>query len=244
MKIDFIKPTIFDGYNIIAGVTKRNIGKNMPFGFTISSAKIADSETVLSNRKLLANEIGIDFTKMIFQKQVHGDYVRLVNSNSDSSIESDGMYSNQIGIILNVSIADCAAVLIFDKVKKVICGVHSGWKGTSLNIAGKAIQILKNEFASIPEDLLVYISLCAGGEEYEVGSEVGELFPRSIKPKGNDKFLFDNKNEIYLQLIEEGIPEKNIEVSEICTISNTDFHSYRRDGDKSGRMSAFIGMSL
>lgn len=244
MKIDYIKPTIFDGYNLIAGVTKRNIEKNMPYGFTISSAKIADSETVLGNRKFLANEIGIDFSNMIFQKQVHGDYVRFVNSNSDSYIESDGMYSNQIGIILNISIADCAAVLIYDKVKKVICGVHSGWKSTSLNISGKAIQILKNEFASNPEDLLVYISPCAGGDKYEVGADVAELFPRSIKPKENGKFLFDNKNEIYLQLIDEGIPEKNIEISEICTISNSDFHSYRRDGDNSGRMSAFIGMRL
>jgi polyphenol oxidase len=244
MKIDYIQPKIFDGHNIIAGVTKRNLADFMSYGFTISSAKIADSDTVLSNRIFLANEIGINFSNMIFQKQVHGDYIRYVNSKSDDNIESDGMYSNQIGIVINISIADCAAVLIYDKNKKVICGVHSGWKGTSLNITGKAIQILKNEFVSNPDDILVYISPCAGGDKYEVGAEVAELFPRSIKPKENGKFLFDNKNEIYLQLIEEGILEKNIEISDICTISNTDFHSYRRDGDNSGRMSAFIGMSL
>jgi polyphenol oxidase len=40
-----------------------------------------------------------------------------------------------------------------------------------------------------------------------------------------------------------GVPETNIEVSESCTICNADtFHSYRRDGNESGRMMGIIGM--
>ena len=34
----------------------------------------------------------------------------------------------------------------------------------------------------------------------------------------------------------------HIEKSDICTIENSDYHSFRRDKEFSGRMAAFIGM--
>jgi copper oxidase (laccase) domain-containing protein len=40
-----------------------------------------------------------------------------------------------------------------------------------------------------------------------------------------------------------GLAESNIEVSKHCTISEAGvFHSYRRDGNRSGRMLAVIGI--
>ncbi len=88
----------------------------------------------------------------------------------------------------------------------------------------------------------IYISPAAGGNVYEIGEEVAKFFPRSIKPTTNGKYLFDNKHEIYLQLTDAGANSDNIEISQECTISNPNLHSYRRDKEKSGRMSAFISM--
>ena len=39
-----------------------------------------------------------------------------------------------------------------------------------------------------------------------------------------------------------GVLEANIEVSAECTMSSYELHSFRRDKEKSGRMSAFIMM--
>jgi len=45
------------------------------------------------------------------------------------------------------------------------------------------------------------------------------------------------------QLIDAGVPEEQIDVSDLCTACRTDlFFSYRREGGKSGRMMAMIGV--
>ncbi|MCK5742328.1 MAG: polyphenol oxidase family protein, partial [Chlorobi bacterium] len=90
-------------------------------------------------------------------------------------------------------------------------------------------------------DLKVYLSPCASVKKYETGQEFKEYFPDSVIQSG-EKYYFDNHKEIKNQLIQSGINADNIEVSDVCTISDTDYHSFRRDGNKSGRMSAFIGI--
>jgi copper oxidase (laccase) domain-containing protein len=45
------------------------------------------------------------------------------------------------------------------------------------------------------------------------------------------------------QLIDAGVPERNISVNDLCTACRTDLlFSYRREGAKAGRMMAVIGM--
>jgi copper oxidase (laccase) domain-containing protein len=42
-----------------------------------------------------------------------------------------------------------------------------------------------------------------------------------------------------------GIKERNIEMNGLCTYNEAEvLHSYRRDGERSGRMFAVIGMKL
>ncbi len=243
MKIDILKNRIFAGNHIISGVTKRNLENYPIHGFTISKSKIADDSQVIKYRNELANQLGIMTNLMKYQKQIHSDVISYVDEASENFVESDGMISDKIGIVLNISIADCAAVLLYDYHQRIICGVHSGWRGTSLNITRKCIEKMINEFSCNSEYILAYVSPCAGGDVYEVGPEFTDIFNnRSIKKTTDGKFLFDNRTEIYHQLIESGISPNNIELSDICTITNHDFHSFRRDAEKSGRMSAFIGM--
>jgi copper oxidase (laccase) domain-containing protein len=45
------------------------------------------------------------------------------------------------------------------------------------------------------------------------------------------------------QLIDAGVPEKQIAVSDLCTACRTDLlFSYRREGAKTGRLMAVIGI--
>jgi YfiH family protein len=244
MMIDIIVPKIFDKNRIVSGVTKRNTVNFPPDGFTINNSNITDDDTVQFNRKLLAKELAYDISNMAFQKQTHSNIVRIIDANNQTIELSDGMITSKKNIIINISIADCTAVLMYDFKNEVICGVHSGWRGTQQNITKIAIDKLSSEFGTKPRDLLVYLSPSASGEKYEVNDDVAVHFPRSIKSISGTKFLFDNKREIVFQLLDCGVKLENIEISEYCTISNTDFHSYRRDADVSGRMSAFIGMKI
>lgn len=239
--IEILKPTIFPK-EIIAGVTKKNDREFPPYGFSIFPGKIYSYDEIKKHRQELADNIGIDIVKLKFQRQVHQSHIRIIDSHSDE-IESDGMISNVPGLILNITIADCCAVLCYDSHNKVVGAFHSGWRGTKEKISIKGINIMKDKYGSLPENIIVYLSPCASGEYYEVGGEVAAFFPKSIKPKENNKFLLDITNEIKMQLDSIGILKKNIELSNICTIENKKYHSYRRDKEKSGRMAAFIGIS-
>jgi len=235
------KPLIFDESKIVAGVTKRNFEAFPPVGFNISYSAGIERKEVDVHRAYLAGHIDVDPSVLKFQKQIHSSKIWVVDSDSPE-LESDGMITADKGLILCVSIADCAALLIHDPRNKLIAGVHSGWRGTMANITGKCIHQLGSDFGSSPEDLETWISPCASGEAYEVGWDVAQYFPDSIKPRANGKFLFDNKNEIKNQLLNCGVPVKSIEISEVCTINNMEYHSYRRDKGRSGRMAAFIGL--
>lgn len=239
MKIEYIK--IFP-HNIISGITLRNIKEYPPYGFSISKTDLIDESTINNNRKALSEIIEIPFEKLKFQKQVHGDKVRIITKQSLIE-DSDAMITSDKGIYLSISIADCAAVLLHDFKNNVIAGIHSGWRGTKLNIVSKTIETMENIFETESENLIAYISPCASGEKYEVREDVAKYFPNSIKKIDDEKYLFDNKNELRNQLINAGLLQKNIHISKICTIQNENYHSFRRDKESSGRMSVFIGMN-
>jgi len=235
---EILKPHIFPD-NIVSGVTLRNshFGK---YGFTISGNHI-DSTIINEHRNMLAQNFEVSPDCLKYQKQVHGDSVRAVEINSVIE-ESDAMITGSKGVALVVSIADCAALLMYAPDKNLIAAVHSGWRSTKLNIVGKTIDIMVENYDISPESILCFVSPCAGGDKYEVGEEVARFFPESIKQIGEEKYFFDIKHEIFLQLIRKRILPINIEISDISTISDEKFHSFRRDKENSGRMGAFIMM--
>lgn len=243
MKINILKPTIFQNYNVIAGATETNYHL-FAKGFSIFPAEIYNEDEVEYFRMILANNLNLRRENLIFQKQVHKDEIRIITKENKFLIEdSDGMITNLKNTVLNVTIADCAGVLLYDKVNQAVGAFHSGWRGTQLNIISKGIRKMIEVFNSEPTILLVWVSPCASQKNYEVGIDVASFFSEKyLIQKAKDKFLLDIRGCIRDQLINEGVKEKNIEISDICTIEDKRFHSYRRDRSLSARMSAFIGM--
>lgn len=243
MKIRIHKPSIFQNYNIIAGVTETNYHL-FTKGFSIFPAGIYNDSEVEYFRLILANNLNLKRENLVFQKQVHKDEIRVITQANKSLIDvSDGMITNLKNMVLNVTIADCAGILVYDGINQAVGAFHSGWRGTQLNIAAKGIRKMTEIFNSEPESLLVWVSPCASQKNYEVGFDVAQYFSEKYLVQiANDKFLLDIKACIRDQLISEGVIEKNIEISDICTIEDKKFHSYRRDRSLSARMSAFIGI--
>ena len=241
MELEIIKPAIFPKNEIISGITTKNIKDFPEHGFSLSKGKILNDEEVEKNRKLLADQLKTDQSHLIFQKQIHGDHARIIDNESGIA-ESDAMITDKKNIFINILIADCTAVLLYDKQRQVIAGIHSGWRGSQLNITNKTIGKMAKEFGTVQSDLLAYVSPCASGDKYEVEKNVADIFPRYVAKKSDTKYLFDNRKKVVDDLLNSGILLRNLEVSDKCTISNKNLHSHRREGDKAGRMSAFIGM--
>ena len=222
--------------------TKVGLGRRPPFHFNISKSVGDDEKIVESNRKALAEALEIDPDLIIYQKQVHSDIVKYVDSPGTAG-ECDAMITDKRNLFLAATSADCPTIYIYDRDKNIIAAVHSGWRGTAKNIVDKTVTTLKKDFHCEPDDLIAYIAPSICQESYEVGGEVVNRFEGRYVKEINGTYYLDLIGANLDMLKEQGIPEENIEVSSLCSFRESDLlHSYRREGVKSGRAFGILGM--
>jgi len=243
-EVTIIRPEIFRKYkNLVCGISTRyGPHSKPPLDFNLSY-KVGDNpEHVLQNRKDFFDALGIKETDVSFQFQVHSAIHNYVERTSFFN-GSDGLYTDRKGLFLAVNVADCVPVFVYDPLNEVAAGIHSGWKGTQQKIVSQTINTLIQEYNSSPENLQIYIGPGISVKNFEVGKEVFDLFDDDFKEVRDGKYYVDLKKDIYTSLIRQGVMAENVEVSEHCTFDDKElFHSFRRDGEKSGRMLGIIGI--
>jgi YfiH family protein len=239
-----IRSEIFRKYPeiVFAFSTKVGLNRQMPFYFNLSLSVGDIVENAKENRKAFFAELGLSEEKVAIQKQTHNDIVRYV-TNGGIVGESDAMITDKKNLGLAIGVADCTPIFIYDSENKVVAAVHSGWRGTEKRILEKTIMKLKDEFNSKPEKLVAYIGPSISQKNYEVGQEVTGLFDDKYKIKKGEKYLLDVAFVNYDMLINSGLQKGNIEKSNLCTYEEKDLlHSFRRDGQKSGRSMGVIAI--
>ena len=181
---------------------------------------------------------------MAWSKQVHGDQIR--HTIAPGGAEGfDALVTNVPGILLAVSVADCTPILIYDHRQKVVAAIHAGWRGTVAGIVAKTLIFMEKTFETRGVDCFPYIGTCIDECSFEVGDEVAEEFAEPFKrfDAGRGKFFVDLKKANAAQLLEFGIPEAHIEISNYCTVRNVaDFFSHRKDQGVTGRGMGVIGL--
>lgn len=217
------------------------------------SSRIGWSNDKKKIKEQLSTLVGVPTENIIDVKQVHGTEIVIVDSNIkdflNNPLEADGLITDRPGITLITYHADCVPVYFVDISKKVVGLAHSGWKGTFNNITGKMLKIMKEQYDSNKEDILVGIGPAIGPCCYEVKDDLIQLFTERysnydniLRIDGNKAFL-DLWKVNYLQILEEGIPEENIILANSCTSCNIDkFYSYRREKGIANRMIAAISL--
>jgi YfiH family protein len=239
-----IKPYIFQKYpEIIYGFSTKIVdSNNSAFGFNLSHSVGDEKSIVESNRSLFFNAIGLDKNSVAFQKQTHSDIINIVESSGNKG-ESDALITNQKNLGLAITIADCTPIFIYDNKNKVVAGVHSGWRGTEKKILLKTLELLNINFNSNPQNMIVYLGPSISQANYEVGSEVADIFEAKYVSLKNGKLFLDVGMANYNMLLDFGIPKVQIQKSELCTFEFASvLHSYRRDREKSGRSLGVIAI--
>jgi len=230
-------PEIIFGFS-----TKIGSVNNAPFHFNMSKTVGDNEEVVNSNRKSFFEALGLDANNVVLQRQNHTDIITYVTTGGQIG-ESDAMITDKSNLGLAASSADCTLIFLYDIKNRVIAAVHSGWRGTEQKILEKTLLKLKNDFNTNPENLIAYISPSICQNEYEVGGEFSEKFSKKYLIKHGDKFLLDVSGANYDMLINYGVEEKNIQRSSLCSYGCSSlFHSYRREGAKSGRALGVIAL--
>ena len=96
---------------------------------------------------------------------------------------------------------------------------------------------MREEFGTRPVALHAAIGPGIGKCCYEVGAEVAAQFGET-GPCHIDLVEANRR-----QLAEAGVPDPRIYPARLCTKCGADdFHSYRRDKERAGRMLSFIGV--
>jgi|TARA_Y100000310_G_scaffold322896_1_gene382552 hypothetical protein len=214
------------------------------FGVEGFSANFSFNEkdySILSHRRDFASLLDYDQNALVIPKQVHSKNVYYVDSPGLLE-ETDGVFSDKKEIVLTIQVADCIPLFLMD-VKTERWGlIHSGWQGTAKNIAGEAIDQFQKS-RSNPGYIKAVLGPSIGQCCFEVGREVSDQFDIafSIPGKGNRKMV-DLRGVLKSQLTEVGVSQANILIDDDCTFCQDDLYfSYRREGDKAGRMVAIAG---
>jgi polyphenol oxidase len=239
-----LKPYIFTNHpEIIFGFSTKSAGNaKPPFYFNLSYSVGDDKSIVDKNRKEFFEAIGLSVDTVGYQRQIHSDIVQVIGCSGDNGA-SDALITSEKNLGLAIAVADCNPIFIYDKKNGVIAAVHSGWQGTEQKILLKTLLKLQKDYLSKPENMIVYIGPSISQTNYEVGKEVAEKFDQTfVKPKG-EKFILDISGINYKMLLDFKIPKNQIQKSELCTFEfNSLLHSYRRDGNLSGRSLGVIAI--
>lgn len=238
------------------GGVSSGIFESMNLGFNRGDIE----SNVRENYRLLCNVIGISTDDLVFSNQIHEDKIVIVgaedrgkgfNKNSDI-IGVDGLITNEKGVALVTSYADCVPLYFLDTINQVIALSHAGWKGTVKKIGAKTIQMMNEHFGSKPEDILVAIGpsigVCCFEVSEDVKIEVEKMFNRDIidkivKKHDNNKFMIDLWSANEHVLLEVGILPKNIEKTDICTMCHKEhLFSHRGTNGKRGNMVAIMAL--
>jgi len=243
--VRWLRPTFAEAFpELIAGFSLRHGGVSAPPFATLNLGLSTGDrpEHVQENRRRLAEAVGFDVERLALAGQVHGAKVRVVEA-PGLYPGYDGLVTTAADLVLGITAADCAAVLLYDPQRRVLGACHAGWRGVVGGVVAATIAAMR-ELGAQPAALHVYVSPCIGLAHFEVGEEVAARFEPEVvlrRPEWPRPHV-DLKQAIVRRLVQEGVPEAQIEVAPHDTAACTaDFFSYRAEGGRTGRMLGFIG---
>ncbi len=196
-------------------------------------------QPLAAHRESLAAERGYTLTDLAIPHQVHGVTVAWAGQGGLYQ-DTDGLLTIEKKVILTLQVADCAAVYLYHGPTGTRGLVHAGWRGVAGGVLEAAVDRFRERAIDIQE-LAAVIGPVIGPECYEVGPEVAARFDdRFLTGNPGGSYQLDLPGAIKSRLAGVGIPNGNVAGAEICTKCDPRCHSYRRDGQRAGRMIAFF----
>ncbi|HEY6296657.1 MAG TPA: polyphenol oxidase family protein, partial [Streptosporangiaceae bacterium] len=190
------------------------------------------------NRRRLATALGAGPEDFVFARQVHGSGVRVVGeaergsgafSLDDAIPDTDALVTRSPGLLLAILTADCVPIVLHDPVAGVLACVHAGWRGTVARVSAAALAAMQT-LGSRPSQVIAGIGPAAAPARYQVGPDVhqavtaafGEAADDFLRPDAPpdappDRWLLDLWAANRFLLIEAGVPEAQIHVTDIPT---------------------------
>ncbi len=196
----------------------------------------AEWETVLAR-------VGVRLP-LALPRQVHGTRVMSAVS-AAARPAADALATGTPGFLVGVVTADCMPVLLVDRRRRVVAAVHAGWRGAAAGMLEAAVAHLRVAFGTRPDELEAAIGPAVAGCCYEVGAEVVEAFGARGDATAPAWTRRGSRRHLDLRIAARCLLEAagvgSVAVLGPCTACGPGYHSYRRDGARTGRQLSFAG---
>ena len=248
-----IQHPFIEDQNISYGFFTRNGGfSKQPFNTLNCSLNINDDEiNVEKNLRLVSKELGLK--NIIKLHQVHSSDVIIIDERNlkKNFYKADGLVTNVKNIGLSILGADCAPILFYDKVSKIIGACHAGWRGAINNIVENTILKME-EIGAKRKNITAIIGPTIHKDSYEIKEDVAKIVKETFFFKKNKSILFYKNNEKYLfdlpLLLKESFKKSQINRFgdvRFNTYENPDlFFSHRRSTHKNLRKVGKTGRQI
>ena len=201
-------------------------------------------ENVLANLALAEKALGLGPAAQV--RQAHGKEALVLEKGQNCAprrpeglLEGFDALAGGPGCSLMVKVADCQGVILWDPETQTAAAVHSGWRGSALNILGHTIKVVAERRGVRPGALHAAVSPSIGPCCMEFKGW-RELLPEVAKAfvRGESHVDFWAMTED--QLRKAGVRGENIEFAGVCTRCGEGFFSHRRGA--SGRFGVMCGV--
>ena len=213
------------------------VKNNFKHGFFTKTS----SEIKLS---LLSKHLNKDNSNCVLN-QIHSNKIFFGSkTQGNEKVEGDGLINDKHNQNLWIYTADCMPILFADKRKRLVAAIHCGRKGLETKIIKNIIKIFYKKGCS-KDDLIVAVGPSISEKHYLIDKRTLQKFYKNsahnelincaederilFKLKTKDSIPLDLKKYAQIQLLNENIPNSNIDICNLCTYeSNYDFYSWRR----------------
>lgn len=200
-----------------------------PFASLNIGLAVGDSATsVAENRRRVKAHMGV--SHLLSGRQVHGAEIYVLDRPLSADLEVDGydaLITNRQDVGLMIQHADCQAVLLYDPESRAIGAVHSGWRGSVVNLIGRTVRAMDKEFGSEPGSMRAVIGPSLGPCCAEFVHYQQEL-PTEFQAFMDKRLRFDFWQISKKQLLNAGLQNAAIILPTTCTSCSEEYFSYRR----------------
>jgi YfiH family protein len=183
-------------------------------------------------------------------RQVHGArVVRAEECAAANPPEADAVVSDRGGVRVGVVTADCVPVLAASRDGAVVAAIHAGWRGLSQGVVEAGIRAVQ-AIAGRGVEVIAVIGPHVGASCYEVDAPVLDALGLRFGSSMDEAATSTRPGHAWLalevlvraDLVAAGVAPGSIGGwPDACTACDrARFHSFRRDGEHSGRMQHFI----
>lgn len=238
---------------------QRGVSPQWEGGLNWSLSVGDEPAAVAENRRLTLAALGLTPDRAVMAGLVHGDRVVAVQQGQSPEQapgtvrvepDCDALVTDQPGLALVVTAADCVPLFFYDPVRRVVGVAHAGWRGTVAGIGGKTARLMHEAFGCQLHQIHAAVGPSIGPCCYEVGPQVAEPVRAFYGPDADDllhPLATQGKDRLDLweanrrDLLRTGVGA--VSVGGACTAcENHRLFSHRGEAGKAGRGAAVIAL--